>query len=117
MLTPCLGVLWAKSQEYLVHTQSASQVPRFNTSTPSALLPLNGSALFPPFSPPPPRPLQAARRGRRLPPAVERLALVGSALLVAVWAAALSVGDVVALADSAAGRLGVSGGAARVLGK
>ncbi len=75
-------------------------------------------ALLPLVTPPSPLslPYQAARRGRRLPPAVERLALGGSALLVALWAAALVVGDVVALADTAAGRLGVSGGVDRVLG-
>ncbi|KAG2431834.1 hypothetical protein HXX76_009327 [Chlamydomonas incerta] len=49
--------------------------------------------------------LEAARGGRRLPAGVERSALLASALLVGGWVAALSLSDVVGLADKAAGRL------------
>ncbi|PNW70680.1 hypothetical protein CHLRE_17g730100v5 [Chlamydomonas reinhardtii] len=52
--------------------------------------------------------LEAARGGRRLPAGVERWALVASALLVGGWVAALSLADVVGLADKAAGRLAVA---------
>ncbi|KAG2454433.1 hypothetical protein HYH02_001452 [Chlamydomonas schloesseri] len=49
--------------------------------------------------------LEAARGGRRLPAGVERSALLASALLVGGWVAALSLADVVGLADQAAARL------------
>ncbi|GLC40118.1 hypothetical protein PLESTF_000620200 [Pleodorina starrii] len=49
--------------------------------------------------------MEALRGGRRLVPSLERTALLGSVLLLGGWLVALSVRDVVALADRAAVRL------------